>query len=415
MMFLLLDRPRFSWKKTILGYLLYCSVLSTIGILWVLYDPVSYKNFCVQVLCTTAALLFFYMSSMNAFQIIYNLSLQVFLFLFLLYVGIAGAQCFFDGNPWADIGIRLVCLSVMTFVYVRWLRKPFQVLIQNVNIQWKNVCIVSVAGDLLIIFQGSYPDMVSLRAGREQIVFVCLCILMILTHLTMLTTLHAIHREMGERQQMELTKINNSLLKKELELTRRSVEEVKRVRHDVRHHNLNVAAYARNGDTEGLLHYLQEYEREREEEAPTVLCDNSAVNNILTEYDNRARKAGIKIRIDVNVSRDIPVRETDFIAILGNAMENAIHGCLDSGKEDREIHVWMKPKCGKLAIRITNTCKDKIDFEDGYPVAGKGHGIGVSSMVRSVEHYHGEIDFKVQDGLFTLRVLLKLSPNQEDA
>lgn len=407
-MFLLLDKPRYSWKKTILGYLLYCSALSIVGIVWVLNAPGSYQKFCVLVLFLTASAFFSYMSSMNGFQIVYNMSLQAFLFLFLLYIGIGGAQTFFGGNPWADIGIRLICLSIMAFAYVRWLRQPFHGLIQHVDVQWRNVCVVSVAGDLLIIYQGAYPHMVSLRETREQLVFVSLCVLMLLTHLTMLTTLHAIRVEMDKRQEMELTNISNSLLKKELELTKRSVEEAKRVRHDIRHHNLNVAAYARNGDMEGLLHYLKEYEREREEESLTPLCHNSTVNNILMEYEKRARKADIKTTMDVEVSQDISIRETDFIAILGNAMENAIYGCQNSGKEAKEIYVRIRPKFQKLAIQIVNTCQDTVAFENGLPVAKEGHGIGVASMLRSAGHYNGEVDFKVQDGMFTLRIVLNI-------
>ncbi len=407
-MFLLLDKPRYPWKKTILGYILYCGALSIVGIGWVLWDPASYKRFCVLVLFITASVFFFHMSSMNGFQIVYNMSLQAFLFLFLLYVGIGGAQVLFGGSPWADIGIRLTCLSVMAFVYIRWLRKPFQDLIQHVDIQWRNVCMVSVAGDLLIIYQGSYPDMVSLREAREQLVFVSLCVLMILTHLTMLTTLHAIRGEMERRRELELIKISNNLLKKELELTRRSIEEAKHVRHDIRHHNLNVAAYARNGDMEGLFHYLKEYEREQEDEGLSAMCHNNAVNNILMEYGKRARKSGIKTSMDVEVSQDIPIRETDFIAILGNAMENAIHGCLNSEKETKEIFVRIKPKYKKLVIQIANTCRDKVVFENGIPVASQGHGIGVASILRSAGHYDGEVDFKVQEGRFILRIILNI-------
>lgn len=57
-MFLLLDKPRYPWKKTILGYILYCGALSIVGIGWVLRDPASYKRFCVLVLFITASVFF---------------------------------------------------------------------------------------------------------------------------------------------------------------------------------------------------------------------------------------------------------------------------------------------------------------------------------------------------------------------
>ena len=112
--------------------------------------------------------------------------------------------------------------------------------------------------------------------------------------------------------------------------------------------------------------------------------------------------------MDVEVSQDIPIRETDFIAILGNAMENAIHGCLNSEKETKEIFVRIKPKYKKLVIQIANTCRDKVVFENGIPVASQGHGIGVASILRSAGHYDGEVDFKVQEGRFILRIILNI-------
>ena len=59
LMFLLLDKPRFSWQKTITGYFLFCGFMSLVGIVWVLTDAASYKNYCIQVLCASTAAFFF--------------------------------------------------------------------------------------------------------------------------------------------------------------------------------------------------------------------------------------------------------------------------------------------------------------------------------------------------------------------
>ena len=108
------------------------------------------------------------------------------------------------------------------------------------------------------------------------------------------------------------------------------------------------------------------------------------------------------------------VSQGDFIAILGNAMENAIHGCEESGREEKRISVYLKQKQDKLAIRISNTCPEKISFQNGLPVRKDGGGIGISSILRSVKKYKGEADFTVESGEFVARILLQILEKQAE-
>ena len=54
----------------------------------------------------------------------------------------------------------------------------------------------------------------------------------------------------------------------------------------------------------------------------------------------------------------------------------------------------MGTKAGKLFIVVENTCKEEILFKDGLPDRSRlrqRKGIGISSIVKSVEKYGGDI------------------------
>lgn len=414
LLFLCLDRPRLSWKKTCLCYGIFVLTGVLSGTLWVLAAPESFGKYCTMVIFAKSAILFQLLSRDCFFQVLYNLSLQIFVLLFMLVAGILTAEHFFDGNPWVDVGLRALGIGLLAFVYLKWFRKPFRKISDDLKTQWRGICIISVAGNALTLYYVTRPALLPLRGTREQILFFCICALLFLTHLVMLYTLYLMQREMEEKKEMELTALNASLLKRELSLMHKQVEETRRVRHDLRHHDLVVGEYVRRGETGALLAYLKQREDEYAGEAYERICENFTVNGILEAYVREARQKGIWVDVQAACSRQIKIRENDFIAILGNAMENAIHGCEEAGREEKRISVYLKQKQDKLAIRISNTCPEKISFQNGLPVRKDGGGIGISSILRSVKKYKGEADFTVESGEFVARILLQIPEKQAE-
>ena len=75
-------------------------------------------------------------------------------------------------------------------------------------------------------------------------------------------------------------------------------------------------------------------------------------------------------------------------------------------KGNRQIEFAVRQKGKKLAIVCKNTCPPDILFENGIPQNKNRHGVGVESILRSVEKYSGDVDFSVKGDIFTCRVLL---------
>ena len=69
----------------------------------------------------------------------------------------------------------------------------------------------------------------------------------------------------------------------------------------------------------------------------------------------------------------------------------------------------MGTKAGKLFIVVENTCKEEILFKDGLPDQSRlrqRKGIGISSIVKSVEKYGGDVDFRSENGKFISRIIV---------
>ena len=408
-LFLSLDSPRFSWKKTCTVYTIFDITLSAVGVVWVLNAPDSYEKYCMIVLFIGASLLFIFMSKDTFFQCMYNLSLQMFILYFMLFTGIWCAKVFFGGNPWADIAIRVIYMALLAFVYIRWFRKPYRRIADSLKYGWTGICMISLAGNILLTICSTRPVQVVLRSGGEQLLFISICVLLLMTHLVLLYTLHLVKEEMSARQEMELTAVNNEMLRREIRLIQEQVETASRIRHDIRHHDLMIAEYIRKGELQELLSYLDQYGREEDREQTVRICENRTADHILDIYIRQARQRGIEVACNVVVPEQTGIKESILITVLGNVMENAIHGCEKAETDKRRIDIHIRPKVGKLVIRVVNTCPREVVFREGLPARKSGRGTGVVSIVHGVEECGGDVKFSAENGEFTTIILLNLN------
>lgn len=213
----------------------------------------------------------------------------------------------------------------------------------------------------------------------------------------------------------QLIQMNHRLLERQMEILEESVESGRRIRHDVRHHNAVIAEYVRNLQNGELLQYLKEYDRGIDQGTVEMICANTAVNNILSAYTRKARSEQIKVTLDIEISRKLTIPNIDLVVILANAYENAIYACMEVKKDSDEreclIHLVMKKRKNKLIIFCSNTCRRKAELKDGQQNTEFTGGIGVSSIIKTAEKYGGDYDFRTENGVFVLRLILNIPPD----
>ena len=135
-------------------------------------------------------------------------------------------------------------------------------------------------------------------------------------------------------------------------------------------------------------------------------CENETLNNILTIYLRRAKAEGVAVDVLAQARREIPVSQSDLVAIVANILENAIHGCEQSKADEPFIKLRIHEKADKLVIRCENSCKRNLQFTEQL------RGIGVSSIEAAAAHYSGMCDFNANDGIFSCGILLNLSNHE---
>jgi hypothetical protein len=141
------------------------------------------------------------------------------------------------------------------------------------------------------------------------------------------------------------------------------------------------------------------------------ITGNNDVDCILWPKQQRAEEK----RIAFNVTGTLPERmgfldRVDIVTIFGNALANAIDACekIETGEKFINVVVRLDKH---LDIRIDNPFAEApVVQRSGRLKSTKkdpGHGLGMESIHEAVRRYDGHIDTVIEDGVFSLRIMLQ--------
>lgn len=406
--FLLLDCPRFSMKKTILYYAVGGVFFNIIFSVWYLGNAENFVQFSglAVLLClgTFCAL----MSREGIYLALYKICFGFYLLSLVVFIGVDTARLWFDGNMGVDILIRFLLTA---FVLIGVKRKLRVVLRENVDYLREEMDLFSavtlVGSSLLAASSAYWPSFHIFSVENIVRMFMIMLMAGIIQYLILYLYIH-LGKEHSYEKENQLLEMNEQFLRRQLELEEEAQEEAARLRHDIRHHCRLIEEYIKNGETEALLKYVQQYSQDAGRKTEEPICRNTAVNSILSVYGRYAGNEKICVNMDVAIADSLKIRDIDLVAILANIFEYAISGCLGSRKQQQEIDIRIAQKGHKIVIRCRNTCAEQMRLHKGVPVMDGDSGLGIASIVKTAARYEGETDFSVENGMFVARVLLNL-------
>ena len=342
----------------------------------------------------------------------YKLALTFYLLAVFLIGGIEISVLFFHRNLWADIVARVILILLMAHMikkYVKNSMRGFSLYVeQELDHFSVMVMILSVLFGIGFIMKPGVLEHTPYRLFQIGVNFFLTGSLQLLVFRLYLH----IGKEKEYLRENQLVKMNQRLLERNMELLEEFVENGRQIRHDARHHNAVIAEYARYGQNEELLRYLEAYQKETEKGSVKVICRNTAVNNILLAYTRRAQQEQIRVTMDIEPDQDLMIPNIDLVTILANAYENAIFGCVEVKKRQPQreclIHLMIRRKIHKLVIFCSNTCTIETEMKNGQPKPEFTGGIGVLSIVKTAEKYDGEYDFQNDNGVFIFRLIMNI-------
>lgn len=200
------------------------------------------------------------------------------------------------------------------------------------------------------------------------------------------------------------------------ELTQK-MDEISKMRHDMRHHLRTVMAYAQQEKYEELMKYLQEYASVMTKEEKTVCyCRNMAVDAVIHFYAGELKQRGILFECDMILPANISISDTDLCKIYGNLLENAVDAVKDqSAEKNPYVKIFTKIKNKKLLIEISNTYTNEIQRKEDrfYSTKHEGFGIGTASVSEVVQKAGGYVTFCTEDGVFKVNIFLPVKTAAE--
>ena len=229
----------------------------------------------------------------------------------------------------------------------------------------------------------------------------------LLSHYLMLVTAafvcHCVARDVSVLQ-MQL-KMERRLSMQEEYYTQlaEQVERARKSRHDFKHHIMAIREYIKQDDKEGMSLYADRLLERSTEEAVIPYTGNSAVDGVIYHYALLAKKHGIKFYYPA-VCRNHGMQDMDFCVLLGNALDNAVEGCLTVA-QDRFIKVILDEDGVSVRLMISNSFDGNVQEKDGRMLSRKRDnrpGVGMASMRSICEKYGVVMDCRYDEKVFQL-------------
>ena len=207
-------------------------------------------------------------------------------------------------------------------------------------------------------------------------------------------------------QKEQLIRIAVEQQSRELEAVKRSEQELRLLRHDMRMILSNLSVCIESGDTKTAQEIISHYSDYVTGTKVEQYCKNTIVNCVLSAFADRCKEEKVVFNYVIGVW-DLPVDDIIFSTILSNALDNALNAQRELPADQRSVSLMLKTVKGKLLLSVKNPTYTIPAFVDGLPLSPKaGHGYGTKSIRYMTQRLGGHCQFDVKDHVFSLRVIL---------
>jgi len=265
---------------------------------------------------------------------------------------------------------------------------------------WNTVCFIPAAYYCAtMLFVGGAENV---DPGIQLISSIISASLIVLLCLSIAQDHARLQEQATAKQQLEAQKIYYT----ELQVR---VEDARKIRHDYKHHLAAIRHFISTDDKEGLAAYCDEVQSSSMESIPIPYTGNSAADGVLYHYLQKARQNGIALEYKGAIRSD-GIADSDLCVLLGNALDNAVTGCMTLS-EGRRITLISQSEPQLLSLVIRNTFDGAITAANDTLMSRKRNnrpGVGVSSMRSICRKYGGNLDLNWDGNTFTVIILLPL-------
>lgn len=307
-------------------------------------------------------------------------------------------------------GLSLI-MVIFCFIFAR---KPMQWLIENFDIHsvWRLVSIIPIiiTASNIIMIPLDYSTMSVGRITKVSVfiisvIFILFCMFQIIFYFIAKTVVSKINIE----KKLHIYEIQAE----QYQAMKSYIENTKKLRHDFKHTANTAITLANEGKTAELVKYLNSYNKSLDSlNKQYIFCKHSAANAILSYYAEIAQQNNIKINWKTFIPEKLNIEDSDLCNIIGNLLENAIHGCMSIQAEKRYIKLSIDiENHNEIYIMVINSFNGIVNKQSNRYFSNKknGSGIGLISVSITAEKYNGMARFHNSESEFYSEIMMKIS------
>lgn len=179
--------------------------------------------------------------------------------------------------------------------------------------------------------------------------------------------------------------------------------EMKKLRHDLKNHDISIQAYLEQGDCEGALAYLEGMREKAAYHEKYFETGNITLDAILNTKRQIAQSKGIDFAVRLQIPENLFMDPIDICIIFGNALDNAIEACDRMQGGDRWIKVSLVYEEKALLCKISNSAeKTENGFLQTAKEGRQKHGFGIGNIEAALAKYNSVHTFEQTDEEFAL-------------
>jgi two-component system sensor histidine kinase AgrC len=244
---------------------------------------------------------------------------------------------------------------------------------------------------------------------KEIVIFAALALLFI--NILIFYLYHSLLKFYSARMNEQVFKQMLEVYSYQLDIARESEERVKALRHDIKHHIIELSAMAKKNNNDDMIKYLsgmKEFMLNPKEYSTT---GNQEIDGVLNYMLQKANKTLNQVDVQINIPEDLYFNNFNICVILGNLVDNAVREA--SKSKEKLLTIKMQIKQEVLLIFIENSYSGKIlEKRNGLQTTQPElaiHGIGLENVKKVVIANGGEIKIDYTSNRFCVQVLLYMS------
>ncbi len=231
--------------------------------------------------------------------------------------------------------------------------------------------------------------------------------ILILVNSTIIVIDRKIYDSIHMANEKTILKQQNIAYENQYKIMKESAQTIKSLKHDMKNHLIVLEELYKTGKTAEIESYIGQLLETIDGEA-FANSNNFVIDSIINLKLQKFTHSNADISVEIAIPSELPISNYDLTTILGNLLDNAITAMEQSTTPLLKLNILYN--MGNLIILIDNSYNNIVPEENGSFKTTKSnkeiHGIGISSIQKTLEKYQGEMQMEYDQQLFSTSVII---------